>query len=215
VASFSAVDRTAGLYDHSLPVEVIEARLERLMLPDCSVSEYYELDLVAGMATSRIRRPESTDVSQRLAWARVAVRCNDLILEWMPLEDPGFPDFYPHFIDPRSYWTLRYQEQRALARAAAIGSLGATLQPGDIRNAEELADWFFDVVENESLDDVRTATDRAFEEGDIDRIRQLRSIKRCLRIVKLMVGGDGQLPVAPPRDGVLYEWLNLESVLFP
>jgi len=69
VASFSAVNRIAGLYDPSLPLEVIETRLERLVLPDCSVSEYYELDLVSGMAAGRIRRPEGSDTSERLAWA--------------------------------------------------------------------------------------------------------------------------------------------------
>jgi hypothetical protein len=206
------VDRTAGLYDHSLAVGIIETRLEDLVLPGCSVREYYDLDLVAGMAAGRIVRPPNGDLNQRLAWARVAVRCIDLILEWMPLEDPAFPDFYPHFIDPRSYWARNYEQKRAYACAAAIGSLGPTLEPGDMRNAEELADWFLHVVDGESVEQVGPDTSRAFDEGDIDRIRQLRWVKHCLGVVKLM-GNDGLLPIAPPRDGLLYEWLNVESRL--
>ena len=153
---------------------------------------------------------DKLDPDVRLAWADVALRCIDLILQRMPIDDPDFPDFLPRFTDPRSYWTRHHQRHEMWVRAAMIGAFGPINVRGDSRDPEAVADWFLSTVHGESPDSVLAELPTPWDELGIDRIRELRTVKNNLAPIVLMLG-HGLLPVAPPRDVLLLQWVTFAS----
>ncbi len=199
------------LVDEEVSPDVLLRQLQTLDLADCTVREYYDLDTVRGHASYRAVRG-GLDPDLRLAWADVVLRCVDLILETMPIDDPDFPDFLPRFTDPRSYWTRHHKRHEMSLRAAMIASIGPIDVRGDSRDPEAVADWFLSTVQGESADSVLAELPTPWDELGIDRIRELRAIKNNSAVLVLMLG-DGQLPVAPPRDVVLLQWIALRDQL--
>ena len=201
--------RTEGLYDYELSADFLYQRLATLDLAGCRVSEYYDLDMVRGLASSRARNAD-LDPDSRLAWADVALRCIDLILKTMPVDDPDFPIFLPRFTDPRSYWTRHHERDEMKVRAAMIGAFGPIDVRGDSRDPEAVADWFLSTVQGESPNSVLAELAIPLIDLGIDRIRDLRAIKNDLAVVVLMLD-DGPLPVAPPRNVLLLQWIALRD----
>jgi hypothetical protein len=205
------VRRTEGLYDYELSADFLLERLATLDLTGCTVDEYYDLDLVRGRASNGSMN-DDLDPDSRLAWADVALRCIDLILKTMPIDDPDFPVFLPRFRDPRSYWTRHHERDEMRVRANMIGAFGPIDVRGDCRDPEAVADWFLSTVQGESPNSVLPELAMPLIDLGIDRIRDLRTIKNNLDVVVLMLG-HGLLPVAPPRDVVLLQWIALRDQL--
>ena len=190
---------------------VLLQQVAKLDLAGCTVREHYDLVVVSEFAGGRARHHDLAPDS-RLEWADVALRCIDLILTTMPIDDPDFPDFLPRFTDPRAYWTRRHKRAEMGVRAAMIGAFGPINVRGDSRDPEAVADWFLSTVHGESPDSVLAELPTPWEELGIDRIRELRAIKNNLAPIVLMLG-HGLLPVAPPRDVLLLQWVALRDQL--
>lgn len=203
------------MYDYELSVDDMEARLDRLDLTGCSVDEFYELDLARMMASNwlavdvhPITNVHLSDV-ERLRWAAVAVRCIDLSIESMPINDPRFPRVLPRPRDVRRYWTARSLAQRAYVCAAAIHLGGPCTSPGDLRDPEALADWLFDIVDDRTVESVPRFAGRlrraSRKQGNdmVDAGPALAMIER--------LSHDGTFPLRPPRDEMLRAWMQARS----
>ena len=81
---------------------------------------------------------------------------------------------------------------------------------GDSRDPEAVADWFLSTVQGESPNSVLAELAIPLIDLGIDRIRDLRAIKNDLAVVVLMLD-DGPLPVAPPRNVLLLQWIALRD----
>ncbi len=203
--------RTECLLDLDLSPHVLLERIAALDLAGCTVREYYDLDNVCSYAAGHLRDLK-LDIDTRLAWGELALGCVELILATMPIDDPDFPDFYPPFTDQRTYWTRRFKRTEMSVRAGMIASCGPIDVRGDSRDPEAIADWFLGTVQGESVDSVLTELTNLWEDVDPDRIRTLRGIKNNAAVLVLMLGHD-PIPVAPPRDVLLLEWIALREHL--
>jgi len=199
------------LLDPDVSPHVLLERLAALDLAGCTVEEWYDLDIVRMNAGNKVSN-HTLDIDVRLAWADLALRCIELIVATTPVDQPGFPLVFPPPTDARDHWARQFKRTKMMLRANMIASLGPIDVRGESRDPEAIADWFLASVHGESAESVLAELPTPLIDLGIDRIRELRAIKNNLAVVVLMLG-HGPVPVAPPRDVLLLQWIALRDQL--